>query len=88
MTSTARLTPSLRLGWNCSIFRKQIRCSRTDTMPMWVLHNELLSNAILNSHNTALELAKHNITVNCYAPGIVVTQMGEWYPQSTVYLSN
>ncbi|KAI0727482.1 hypothetical protein C8Q72DRAFT_840256 [Fomitopsis betulina] len=25
----------------------------------------------------SLELAKHNITVNCYAPGIVVTQMAQ-----------
>ena len=35
--------------------------------------------ASLTRDATIKSLAKHNITVNCYAPGIVVTQMGELF---------
>ena len=78
-SSAVRLTASLRLGWNRTILRQQVRCSGIDAVPLCVPIIDSLGDARLDTCTTALELAKHNITVNCYAPGIVVTQMGQSY---------
>lgn len=72
-----------RLGWNFRILRKQIRSPRAHTVPLYVLIKDNPCAVIPNVCATALELAKHNITVNCYAPGIVVTQMGELHLHAT-----